>query len=109
MPAFPIPIAAKLARLQRLQKRVQEHYEAYSRAMVGTRQRVLVEGHARKDAAELAARTGNNRVVNFAGPERLVGSYVEVEITAALPHSLRGRLADSVHRGTRVPVSEEQS
>jgi tRNA-2-methylthio-N6-dimethylallyladenosine synthase len=101
--------AAKLDRLQRLQKRVQQHYEGYSRAMVGTRQRVLVEGHARKDAAELAARTDNNRVVNFAGPERLVGSYVEVEITAALPHSLRGRLASSVHRGTRVPASEEQS
>ena len=103
------PYATKLDRLQRLQRRVQEHYEAYSRAMVGTRQRVLVEGPARKDAAELAARTDNNRVVNFAGPERLVGTYVEVEITAALPHSLRGRLAGSVQPGVRIPVSEEQS
>ena len=101
--------AAKLDRLQRLQKRVQEHYEAYSRAMTDTRQRVLVEGPARKDAAELAARTDNNRVVNFAGPERLVGNYVEVEITAALPHSLRGRLAISVQPGVRIPVPEEQS
>ena len=103
------PYAAKLDRLQRLQKRVQEHYETYSRAMVGTRQRVLVEGPARKDAGELAARTDNNRVVNFAGPARLVGSYVEVEITAALPHSLRGRLAVSFQPGVRIPVSEEQS
>ena len=103
------PYAAKLDRLQRLQKRVQAHYEAYSRAMVGTRQRVLVEGRARKDADELAARTDNNRVVNFAGPGRLVGTYVEVEITAALPHSLRGRLAVPFQPGVRIPVSEEQS
>jgi len=103
------PYGAKLDRLQRLQKRVQEHYEAYSRAMLGTRQRVLVEGRARKDASELAARTDNNRVVNFAGPAGLGGTYVEVEITAALPHSLRGRLASSFQPGVRIPVSEEQS
>jgi tRNA-2-methylthio-N6-dimethylallyladenosine synthase len=58
--------------------------------MVGTVQRVLVEGHAKKDAAELAGRTANNRVVNFPGGARLVGRYVDVRITAALPHSLRG-------------------
>jgi tRNA-2-methylthio-N6-dimethylallyladenosine synthase len=103
------PHAVKLARLQQLQARVQEHYENYSRAMIGTIQRVLVEGRARKDVTELAARTGNNRVVNFAGPDRLVGNYVDVEITAAMPHSLRGRLASLVHPGMRVPVSEEQS
>jgi tRNA-2-methylthio-N6-dimethylallyladenosine synthase len=87
------PHAVKLERLRRLQARIQELAEEYSRAMVGTRQRVLVEGQARKDARELAARTQNNRVVNFAGPARLVGSYVDVEITLAYPHSLRGRLA----------------
>ncbi len=103
------PYAMKLQRLQRLQRRVQEHYEEYSRAMVGTRQRVLVEGHARKDPAELAARTANNRIVNFAGPARLIGAYVEVEITHALPHSLRGRVVTSDHPGARVPVSEELS
>ena len=97
----------KLARLQRLQARIQELCEEYSRAMVGTRQRVLVEGASRKDANELAARTDNNRVVNFAGPARLIGHFVEVEITAALPHSLRGRavIADKLrprtaHRST---------
>jgi tRNA-2-methylthio-N6-dimethylallyladenosine synthase len=87
------PHAVKLERLQRLQKRVQEFSEEYSRAMVGTRQRVLVEGPSRKDPGELAGRTDNNRVVNFAGGSRLVGHFAEVEITKALPHSLRGAVA----------------
>jgi tRNA-2-methylthio-N6-dimethylallyladenosine synthase len=101
------PHAVKLARLQRLQARIQEFSEEYSRAMVGTRQRVLVEGASRKNAAELAARTENNRVVNFAGPAGLAGRYVEVEITAAFPHSLRGRLAVTESQGARVPVAQE--
>ncbi len=85
--------AVKLERLQRLQKRIQELADEYSQAMVGSRQRVLVEGVSRKSAAELAGRTDNNRIVNFAGNTRLVGQFVEVEITKALPHSLRGRVA----------------
>ncbi len=85
------PHSVKLARLQRLQARIQEFSEEYSRAMVGTRQRVLVEAVSRKSADDLAARTGNNRVVNFTGPTRLIGHYVEVEVTQAYPHSLRGR------------------
>ena len=89
------PHEAKLDRLQRLQKRLQELYEVYSQAMVGARERVLVEGPSRKDANELAARTENNRIVNFAGPAALVGRYVEVEITHAHPHSLRGRWVGS--------------
>src|SRR6185503_17436249 len=86
------PHAEKLDRLQRLQKRLQELSESYSQLMVGTRQRVLVEGVSRKDASELAGRSENNRVVNFAGPSRLVGQFVDLEITEALPHSLRGRV-----------------
>ena len=86
------PHAEKLERLQGLQKRLQELSEEYSAAMVGTRQRVLVEGPSRKDAAELAARTDNNRVVNFAGTPRLAGNFVEIDVTSALPHSLRGRV-----------------
>ena len=101
------PHAVKLARLQRLQARIQELAEEYSQAMVGTRQRVLVEGAARKDASELAGRTANNRVVNFAGPARLVGHYVEVEITSAFPHSLRGRAITTEPEGARVPALEE--
>ena len=85
------PHEVKLARLQRLQARLHELSVEYSRAMVGTRQRVLVEGPSRKDAAELSGRTDNNRVVNFAGHPRLAGRFVDLEITEALPHSLRGR------------------
>jgi tRNA-2-methylthio-N6-dimethylallyladenosine synthase len=84
------PHEVKIGRLQRLQKRLQELSEEYSRAMVGTRQRVLVEGPSRKDPNELAARTDNNRVVNFPGPPGLAGRFVDVEIVQALPHSLRG-------------------
>jgi tRNA-2-methylthio-N6-dimethylallyladenosine synthase len=87
------PHAVRLERLQRLQKRLQALSEEYSRAMVGTRQRVLVEGPSRKDAAELAGRTDNNRVVNFPGHPRLVGHFVDVDIVQALPHSLRGAVA----------------
>jgi len=86
------PQAAKLARLQRLQALIEQQAQAIASAMVGTRQRVLVDSHARKDARELCGRTDNNRVVNFAGPERLLGRFVDVEITQALSHSLRGRL-----------------
>ena len=89
--ADPTPHAVKLERLQRLQARLQELAQEYSHAMVGTRQRVLVEGVSKKNAAELAGRTENNRIVNFAGQPRLIASYVDVEITQALPHSLRGR------------------
>jgi tRNA-2-methylthio-N6-dimethylallyladenosine synthase len=68
-------------------------YRAYSERMIGTRQRVLVTGVAAKNPRELAARTDNNRVVNFAGDTASIDSYVDVDITAALPHSLRGELA----------------
>jgi tRNA-2-methylthio-N6-dimethylallyladenosine synthase len=101
------PHAVKLERLQRLQVRLQELYEGYSREMVGTRQRVLVEGRSRKNANELAARTENNRVVNFAGPARLAGRYVEVEVTQALPHSLRGRLVAAVSPQSGSAVLQE--
>jgi tRNA-2-methylthio-N6-dimethylallyladenosine synthase len=59
---------------------------------VGTRQRILVEGPSRKDATELMGRTACNRIVNFAGPPRLVGQMIDVHITKALPHSLRGEV-----------------
>ena len=86
------PHPVKLARLQRLQARIDEQAQALSRSMVGTRQRVLVEGASRKDAAELCGRTGNNRMINFAGPQQLIGRFAEVSVTAALAHSLRGEL-----------------
>ncbi len=86
------PEETKIARLMRLQKRIDEQSMVISEAMVGTVQRVLVEGHARKNASELAARTENNRTVNFPGPARLLHQFVDVRITAALPHSLRGEV-----------------
>jgi len=61
--------------------------------MVGTQQRILVEGPSRKDPGELSGRTQNNRVVNFRGAPRLIGQFLDVTITAALPHSLRGDVA----------------
>ncbi len=84
------PQTVKLERLYRLQEAIRRNAEAISAAMVGTRQRVLVEGPSKKDAAELTGRTENNRVVNFAGHPRLIGHMVEVTITQALPNSLRG-------------------
>jgi tRNA-2-methylthio-N6-dimethylallyladenosine synthase len=81
-----------LARLARLQMQIEIQAQAVSRAMVGTIQRVLVEGPSKKRAAELAGRTDNNRVVNFAGPPRLTHRFVDVTITDALPHSLRGEI-----------------
>jgi len=86
------PQETKIRRLMRLQKTIEAQALKISQAMVGTTQRVLVEGHARKDARELAGRTDNNRVVNFAGHERLIGRFIDVTITAALPHSLRGEV-----------------
>ena len=80
-------------RLARLQALLDSQYRRYSERMVGTRQRVLVTGTAAKDARELCGRTGNNRVVNFAGDRTSIDAYVDVDITAALPHSLRGELA----------------
>jgi len=87
------PCEAKRARLRRLQAVLEAQARRISDAMVGTSQRVLVEGASRRNAAELAGRTANNRVVNFAGEPALVGRFVEVRIEAARPHSLRGRLA----------------
>ncbi|MBI2295108.1 MAG: tRNA (N6-isopentenyl adenosine(37)-C2)-methylthiotransferase MiaB [Betaproteobacteria bacterium] len=91
------PPEAKLTRLQRLQAKLDERAQAISRGMVGTRQRVLVEGPARKHAAELSGRTTNNRVVNFPGPRHLVGRFADVTITGALPHSLRGQIGAAPH------------
>ena len=87
------PQKEKLARLARLQAANDACAGAISLSMVGTRQRVLVEGASRKDRNELAGRTDNNRVVNFAGEPGLRGRFVDVAITEARAHSLRGEPA----------------
>ncbi len=89
-----VPLAVKQARLERLQQRITEMAQQISRRMVGSVQRVLVERHAKKDRQQLAGRTENNRVVNFDGPEGLIGQFVDIRITEALPNSLRGELID---------------
>jgi len=91
------PQEVKLQRLYRLQAQLDRQVKAYSEAMVGTVQRVLVEGPSKKDPNELMGRTENNRVVNFAGSPRLVGHFVDVTITKALPNSLRGEVLTSEH------------
>ncbi len=94
------PQETKIVRLMRLQKTIEAQALKISQAMVGSTQRVLVEGRARKDASELAGRTDNNRVVNFAGNERLIGRFIDVTIAAALPHSLRGEAVGAGLRHT---------
>jgi tRNA-2-methylthio-N6-dimethylallyladenosine synthase len=86
------PQAAKLARLQQLQALNEGHVRRIGESRVGTVQRILVEGPSRKDPAELMGRTECNRIVNFRGSARLVGRMVDVTVTQALPHSLRGEV-----------------
>jgi tRNA-2-methylthio-N6-dimethylallyladenosine synthase len=92
------PHAVKLARLQRLQKAIDDNVRCLSEALVGSTQRVLVEGRSRKNADELFGRTDCNRVVNFEGDPRLIGRMAELTITRSLSHTLRGevRLRESV-------------
>jgi len=89
---FPeqVPEETKLARLALLQEKIEAFAQTTSCSMVGSTQRVLVAGQSKKNQQELSGRTENNRVVNFAGHHRLIGSFVDVTITAAMPHSLRG-------------------
>lgn len=86
------PSAIKSERLARLQQRIDQQAQAISRSMLGKVERVLVEGPSKKNAHELAGRTANNRVVNFAAEPRLIGSFVDVRISSVLPHSLRGEI-----------------
>lgn len=100
--------AVKLQRLQHLQATVEANVMRISQSMVGSVQRILVERPSRKDAGELAGRTENNRVVNFPVPAHaqahLIGQMIDVHITQAYPHSLRGELllAESPVQDTQV-------
>lgn len=99
-----VTLETKKKRLQLLQDRINQQAAAISRKMVGTVQSVLVEGPSRKDENELCGRTENNRIVNFPGTDALIGSFVPVRITDALPNSLRGTVisdkpATTAHQG----------
>jgi tRNA-2-methylthio-N6-dimethylallyladenosine synthase len=89
------PHEVKLARLQRLQALIDANTRKYSAAMVGTVQRVLVEGPSKKDPSELQGRTESNRVVFFTPgtpADALIGQLVDVRVTESLDYSLRGEL-----------------
>jgi tRNA-2-methylthio-N6-dimethylallyladenosine synthase len=90
-----ISIQTKKERLLILQTRISQRAAEISTAMVGTIQTILVEGQSKKDPNQLRGRTENNRVVNFKGPHNLIGGFVDIEITEALPNSLRGALLES--------------
>ena len=87
-----IPLEIKQARLARLQAALDASAKAISERMVGRVEPILIEGASRKHPQELAGRTSNNRVVNFSGPSRLIGKLIDVSITAALAHTLRGEV-----------------
>jgi tRNA-2-methylthio-N6-dimethylallyladenosine synthase len=82
----------KLDRLKRLQAKISSNAMKISKSMVGTNQRILVEKKSKKGKTQLAGRTENNRWVNFDGPKNLIGQFIDLTITEALPNSLRGRL-----------------
>ncbi|UCD69178.1 MAG: tRNA (N6-isopentenyl adenosine(37)-C2)-methylthiotransferase MiaB [Betaproteobacteria bacterium] len=87
-----VPLPIKQERLARLQAQLNALGHTVSQSMVGSVQTVLAEGASKKNASELSGRTSNNRVVNFAAPLSLVGQLIDVTITQALPHSLRGEI-----------------
>ena len=86
------PYSVKLARLQRLQKRIDENAAEISRGMLGKIERVLVLGPAKRGEGELMARTDNNRIVNFPGPASIINQMANVRITEVFPHTLGGEL-----------------
>lgn len=87
------PQTVKLQRLQRLQALINEQAHAIARSMVGSTQRILVEGTSTRDPNELSGRTENNRIVNFPGHPRLIGQMIDVVITDAMTNTFRGRIA----------------
>lgn len=86
------PHEIKAARLKRLQDKLAAQEDGVGQAMLGSVQRVLVEGISKKDTLELAGRTDNNRVVNFRGSPGMIGRFVEVRVTEVVRHTLRGEL-----------------
>lgn len=86
------PLEVKKARLYELQAAINNQAQIYSREMLGTTPKVLVDGFSVKDETELRGRTDNNRTVNFAGTSDLIGTFVEVKITDVMSHTLRGEL-----------------
>lgn len=97
-----VPHEVKQARLAKLQARINEMTQEISASMVGSEQKVLVERHSTKDASMYAGRTENNRVVNFAAEADIIGKFVNVRITEALPNSLRGEFIAIAEPGSDI-------
>jgi len=85
-----VPLNIKKERLSRLQNKLSQNASRYSQLMIGGEFDVLVEGISKKDPSKLSGRTNNNKVVNFEGQERLIGHTIKIQVTEALPNSLRG-------------------
>jgi len=103
-----VPEADKKQRLYILQERINQQAMAWSRKMIGTTQRILVEGTSRKSIMELSGRTENNRVVNFEGTPDMIGKFVDVEITDVYTNSLRGNVVRTeAEMGLRVTETPE--
>ncbi|WP_395342585.1 tRNA (N6-isopentenyl adenosine(37)-C2)-methylthiotransferase MiaB [Ningiella sp. W23] len=98
--------AEKKQRLHILQQRINQNSQQIARNMLGSIQRILVEGESKKDASELTGRTENNRVVNFKGSPDMIGEFVDAEITEVFTNSLRGEIVlREADMGLRVAVS----
>ena len=92
----------KQQRLIRLQERIRQFASSISQQMIGTIQRVLVDGPSRKDPQQLSGRTDNNRVVNFLGSSQCKNQFVDIMITEALPNSLRGHRVEDTSKNSAI-------
>ena len=103
-----VPEEEKKQRLYILQERINQQANAWSRRMLGTVQRILVEGTSRKSIMALSGRTENNRVVNFEGTPDMIGKFVDVEIVEVLTNSLRAKVVRTEDEmGLRIAESPE--
>ena len=105
----PIPASLKQERLARLQETIRSIAASISQAMIGSQQRVLVDGFSRKNPRQLSGRTENNRVINFPGPSDLLGSFVDVSVREAFTNSLRGSLATEDTASAMIPMVQSSS
>jgi tRNA-2-methylthio-N6-dimethylallyladenosine synthase len=105
----PIPASLKQERLARLQETIRSIAASISQAMIGSQQRVLVDGHSRKNPRQLSGRTENNRVINFPGPSDLLGNFVDVSVCEAFTNSLRGSLATEDTASAMIPMVQSSS
>lgn len=110
------PVTIKKERLKRLQHLLNNNSQQISRMMVGSQQKILVTGYSRKEAnhdlitgqqVQLCGRTENNRVVNFYGNSRLIGQFIELTITEALPNCLRGKITDDLTQASASSAEQQ--